>query len=122
MKLVIRSSQQLRELFHKIEGFASGEGLLIDYKPYKPPRSLLQSRKLHAMIGELNDFTGRKNMKDFVKQLDFWPKVTMQDLGVAIVPKSEADLSKAEESDIIEGIYAMVALHLQPLGFEWLVK
>lgn len=119
MKRVARNLDQLKALFRILQEIPE-QGWLIQWTPYKPPRTLSQSKKLHAMMGDMAEFTGVTNMKGFIKTLEFWPTVGVLQFGVhRNAPKSEADLSKEEESEIIEALYALAAQHLEPLGFIW---
>ena len=119
MRRVIRSESQLRDLLDTLKAIPE-HGWLISWDVYKPPRTLSQSRKIHAMINDLSDFTGIKDFKGYVKTMEFWPQESVVQFGKRTwKPKSEADLSKVEESAIIENLYALAALHLAPIGFEW---
>lgn len=129
MKLVCRNTEQLetivlrrlREMLHQYPD----RGILIDVEEHKPPRTGRQNRKFHAMCRDLGQFTGEDDMKGAIKSTDIWPKVKVWKTRVngdklervqEWVPKSESKLTKAEESEIIDLIYALAA---SLPGFEW---
>jgi len=121
MKYVARNELQLITIIEKMRvGFAKlgdNPAMLVEFKKYVPPRTDPQRKKLHAMIGDLAEFTGDSNMKEWVKGLSFWPDVYIEHAGVAkTVPKSEALLSKEESSVVIEHLYVIGS---QLPGFEW---
>ena len=123
MKVVCRNGTQLanaydkmvdalRNLQQKFDG-----AIMVEWKEHKPPRTMKQSRKIHAMMNDLGNFTGDSNMKGWIKGMDFWPTVYIEHFGDAkIVAKSEAVLTKEEESIIIERLYQIGTM--LP-GFEW---
>ncbi len=121
MKYVIRKNTPQAANFYDrlLEALKEGD-MMVDLKPHKPPRTRSQSRKLHAMITQIGDETGDSNMKAAIKQMDFWPQVYTEPFGQKpmIVPKSEADLRKEEESDIIERLYQLSAEYL-PADFKF---
>lgn len=118
MKRVIRSYEQLVEAFKEQRTYLKDFGALnCWFEEHKPPRTAKQSRKVHAMFGDIADFTGDKNIKQFIKGLEFWPEVYVEHFGQGkFVPKSESDLSREEESVVIEHLYLIGS---QLPGFIW---
>lgn len=121
MRYVAKNVDQLKTITDRMwQGWAAlGEhqAMLVEFKKYVPPRTHPQRKKLHAMIGDLAEFTGDSNMKEWVKGMSFWPEVYIEHAGVAkTVPKSEALLSKEESSNVIEHLYVVGS---QLPGFEW---
>ena len=117
MKRVIKTYDQLVQIFREIRPFVEIEPLMVEYGSWKPPRTLSQSRKVHAMINDLGSFCGEKNMKGFIKSLEFWPTEIVEQLGLQkVCPKSEAKLEREEEAIVIEHLY-MIGAELP--GFEW---
>ena len=116
MKRVIRSNVQLANIYDEmLEGLQdllkADKSMIIEFKPFKPPRTLSQSRKIHAMMNEIGAFTGDENIKMWIKNMDFWPTEYKEHFGdPKIVPKSEASLSRGEESIIIERLYQLATM------------
>ena len=119
MKYVIRSIPQAATFYDRLLDALKEGDQMVDLKPHVAPRTRSQSRKLHVMISAIGDETGDSNMKAAIKQMDFWPQVYIEPFGQKpmIVPKSEADLSKQEESDIIERLYQLAAEYLPDFKF-----
>ena len=119
MKHVIRSIPQAANFYDRLLDALKEGDMLVDLKPHVAPRTRSQSRKLHAMITQIGDETGDSNMKAAIKQMDFWPQVYAEPFGQKpmIVPRSEADLTKEEESDIIERLYQLAAEYLPDFKF-----
>ena len=69
-----------------------------EIKPYKPPRTLPQNAKLHAMIGVLANHIGygSSELKDWLK-LEYGPKKRFEyGEHVSMIPKSTAAYTKTE--------------------------
>jgi len=115
---VVKTVKDLSAVDRAIIKALDTTAMLVEYKPYKPPRTLRQSRKLHVMIRELGEFCGDEDMKGTLKTFTFWPEVmkTRHDGSVVVKPKSEADFSAEEESALIEALYR-VASEIE--GFEY---
>ncbi len=113
MKRVISNQTQLHnmhtEMTDALAELVRGEKkMMVEFKPFKPPRTRSQSRKIHAMMSELGGFTGYDDMKGYIKTLNFWPTQYKEGFGEAhFVPKSETALTKEEESIIIERLYQL---------------
>ena len=113
MKRVISNQTQLHamhtEMTDALAELVRGEKkMMVEFKPFKPPRTRSQSRKIHAMMNEMGGFTGDENIKMWIKGMDFWPTEYKEHFGdPKIVAKSEASLSKEEESIIIERLYQL---------------
>ena len=123
MRRVVRNAQQMTNLADEIVGWMNARApdeenaVMVEYKPYKPPRTMKQSRKIHAMFGDIGQFTGDSNIKGWVKSLSFWPTEYKEHAGQGqVVPKSEAHLTKAEEIIVIEHLYLIGA---ELPGFQW---
>ena len=115
---VVKTLKDLSDVDRAIIRALDTQPVLVEYKPYKPPRTLRQSRKLHVMIAELGAFTGDEDMKGTLKTFTFWPEVmkSRHDGSVVIKPKSEADFSAEEESALIEALFRVGA---EIEGFEY---
>jgi hypothetical protein len=69
------------------------------------------------MIGDLREFTGDPNMKEWIKGMSFYPQIYIEHAGEGkTVPRSESQLSKDEESEVIEHLYL---IGTQLPGFDW---
>ncbi len=124
MKVVCRNGTQLANAYDKMVDALSNlqqkldGAIMVEWKEHKPPRTMKQSRKIHAMMNEMGGFTGDENIKMWIKGMDFWPTEYKEHFGEPkIVAKSEASLSKEEESIIIERLYQLGTM--LP-GFEFL--
>ena len=76
---------------------------MIEIKRYKPPRSLPQNAKLHAMIRELATEIGysEDELKDYFKST-FGPQKVLFVLGnEKRIPKSTTEYNKLEMADMI---------------------
>ena len=84
---------------------------LIEIKRYKPPRSLPQNARCHAMIGELAKEIGytAAELKDWLK-IEFGPHEEFN-FGdhQSWIPKSTAKYTKAEMSDFMAHIERIAA-------------
>ena len=117
MKRVCKNYDQLVSFFKECRPFVELEPLMMSWEGWQPPRTLSQSRKVHAMIDDLGNFCGERNMKSFIKTMEFWPTEIIEFNGdQKEVPKSEANLTKEEEAMVIEHLY-MIGAELP--GFEW---
>ena len=110
MKYVVRTIPQAANLYDRLlEALKEGDQM-VDLKPHKPPRTLKQSRKIHAMLTDLGNETGDSNFKSYAKSLSWWPHVYVEHFGKPLlIAKSEADLSKEESSAVIEQIFLLGA-------------
>ena len=122
MKVVTRSRNSA---IKAIDDYISKTGLgchwekpqLLEIKPYKPPRTLEQNAKYHAMCRELAEFVGHteSDIKEYMK-LEYGPK---KPFGVGswqeskYIPKGVSQYSKEEASMMIEHLYRIGA----ELGF-----
>lgn len=118
MKRVVRTREQLIAAFREQQAYLNEHGALnCWFEKFKPPRTRKQNRKVHAMFDDLADFIGDKNIKGWIKTMDFWPTEIKTYFGEEReVPKSEADLEREEESIVIEHLY-MLGNELP--GFTW---
>ncbi len=85
---------------------------LIEIKPYKPPRTLPQNARFHAMINELAKEIGysASDLKDWLK-LEYGPKKYFVFQGIEKdIPMSTADYNKVQMIDMIG--------HLERIGAE----
>ena len=120
MKHVVRSALQFETYtLPKIREAIETYPITVEWKEYKPPRTLSQNRKVHAMLTDLANFTGDKNIKQWIKQMEFWPQVYVEHFGQGkTIPKSEADLEREESSIVIDHLY-MIGADLTEHGFMW---
>lgn len=118
MKLVVRNTDDRDHAISYIDGMLLMQtAATVEIKKWVPPRTLKQNRKVHAMFDDLADFTGDKNIKAWIKSLAFWPEVYVEHAGQGqMVPKSEADLTRNEETEVIQHLYLIGA---ELPGFEW---
>jgi hypothetical protein len=118
MKAVVRNDWDRERVSEVICTYLDRhDAVTVEIKKWVPPRSLKQNRKVHAMFDDLADFTGDKNIKAWIKTLAFWPEVYVEHAGQGqMVPKSEADLSRDEETEVIQHLYLIGA---ELPGFEW---
>ena len=129
MKLVIRNREQLEKiawvrLNEMLQQFPE-RGILLEIEEHKPPRTRRQQGKFHAMCRDMGEFIGEADMKTEIKKLSIWPRVNqwrtmmiddkLERVKVP-VPKSEAKLTKQEESEIIAWMESEAATWP---GFEW---
>tara|TARA_B100000809_G_scaffold148734_1_gene146206 strand:- start:4367 stop:4561 length:195 start_codon:yes stop_codon:yes gene_type:complete len=64
MKFVIRNKAQLANAYDKMLAELKAHDILVDFKEHsQPPRTLKQSRKIHAMITDLANETGDSMIK-----------------------------------------------------------
>lgn len=116
MRRVVKNMRDLTDVVRRLEEIPE-QGWLVEYKVYQPPRTKCQNRKVHAMFSDLADFTGDKDIKAFIKELNFWPTEIATQFGVQVErPMSESKLTREQESDVIEHLYMLGA---ELPGFEW---
>ena len=118
MKRILKTPQQVEKFSLELNKLMTDKGLMVEVKEYKPPRTLTQSAKLHAMLADLAlwEQVTPAAMKSFIKTLEFWPVEAVKG---KYVPMSEADLTRDQESEIIEMLYVIAAQELEPSGFKW---
>ena len=117
MKFVARNQHQLDDIVSRIRTMVEAHAVTVDYRKWIPPRTGKQNRKVYAMLDDLAAFTGDRNIKSWIKAMEFWPDVWVEHAGEGrMVPKSEADLSRDEESEVIEHLYIIGG---ELPGFEW---
>lgn len=106
MKAVIR---QRNDALRFVDRFCSENGChwekpqLIEVKRYKPPRSMPQNAKFHAMIRELATELGysEDELKDYFK-CTFGPQKIISVLGEEKrIPLSTTEYNKAQMTDLI---------------------
>lgn len=119
-KILIRTREHavriVEELMDDLD--KTNQGLLLEWDEYSPPHSRGQQKKFYVMCRDLALFTGEEHIKDLVKATDIWPKVEKEHVfwkmldgeqvprrKITMDPKSEADLSREEESLIIELLF-----------------
>jgi hypothetical protein len=112
---------QQAQLTEYIQRWWSQTDQALDVKRHEAPRTSSQRALIHSIISDLakHSGAGAEWMKQSLLKRDcegifpHWPtKIESNRHGDRVVmPKSEADLKKAEESELIERLYA--------LGGEW---
>ena len=118
MKRVLKTAQQVEYFSLELKRQMTDKGLMVEVKEFKPPRTLSQSAKIHAMLADLAfwEQITPAAMKSFIKTLEFWPVEAVKG---KYIPMSEADLTREQESDIIEHLYMIAAQELEASGFKW---
>ena len=111
MKAIVRTRNDCLRYVQEWWKFGDGKPYTLELKPYKALKTNDQNRLLHALIGELADHCGYPPavMKDVVKAM-FGPMHTSKKFGVTI-PKSVADYTPENISNLIERVYQVGAEH-----------
>lgn len=126
-KIVIRSHEQMASLGADIRRQLAEHPVLVEYKEYRPPRTLPQNSKIHAMLSELAQFTGDDagDLKNEIKRTDVWPKKERWVTRVVeekitkvrdIVPVGVHEMTREQASLVIELINALAS---NVPGFYW---
>ena len=104
MKKVIRNYDDAERFIRRINFGA--KPMLIECKLYRPPRTLSQNAKLHAMIGELANHIGysASELKDWLKWEYGAKKFFRFGSHEKLIPKSTAEYTKLEMIDFIDQV------------------
>ena len=103
MKSVIRNHEDAEKFIGRIN-FEKPQ--LIECRLYRPPRTLPQNAKFHAMVGELANHFGYSSseLKDWLKH-EYGPKKFFRfGSHEKLIPKSTAEYSKLEMVEMIDQV------------------
>ena len=126
-RVVARNREQIAMWYEEmLNDFEKVGALMIEWDKHKIPHSRKQQKRFYAMVRDIALFTGNTDVKHDLKQTDIWPREEVEHTRffadgstatyTTMAPKSEADLSKEEETLIIELLF-MIGSNLP--GFAW---
>lgn len=122
----IKTEKQAADLYTRITSYLSKvpDGVRVSVEKVEPGRTENQQARLHCMIREIARSAGCG--EDWFKQsylkrdcegaFPWWPKKQQRNLqgDIVLVPKSESELTKREEADLLT--------HLEVFAVEWNVE
>lgn len=113
VSMVVRTEEQLRRAGRAIARQYTAHkegGILIEFGPYKPPKTYRQMSKLHSMLHEIAAHTGDTfdSVRTDFKEL-YGPRETSKIDPSKTYPRSWKKLSKEEAGALIERAYQLGA-------------